>query len=85
MNDHSAVLVYVPYMMASAICSPVMVAGVIRWDLGLFIGFLRRIEIITGGSFVPICQEPSPGDDAPYLLKPMLSVMASNSKQNKQI
>ncbi len=22
-----------------------------RWDLGLFIGFLRRIEIITGGSF----------------------------------
>ncbi|MNP26202.1 hypothetical protein D3C76_1190460 [compost metagenome] len=39
MKDQSAGLVYVPYMMTSAICSPVMVAGVMRWDFGLFIGF----------------------------------------------
>jgi hypothetical protein len=55
MKDQSAVLVYVPYMMASAICSPVMVAGVMRWDFGLFIGFsVELLKFFSEVHRVPI-------------------------------
>ena len=39
MKAHKADLVYLPFRMRSAICSPVIVVRSRRWDFGLFIGF----------------------------------------------